>query len=137
LCVILQELANCVERLENKLSIWYTKYQSNFVIRVGEDMLKQILAGDKGHEKSFLVKDNTLYAEILNDGSICRIKFRKFVSPDGKTKRYYIERGGYIIGWVNQDLSDYCGKSVQQQDMLHDILSAMKAANYVNDKPVN
>lgn len=100
-------------------------------------MVKQIIAGDKGHEKSFLIKENRIYAEILNDGSICRIKFRDFISPDGKTKRYYIERGGYIIGWVNQDLSDCCGKSITQQDMLHDILSAMKVVCYTSDKNSN
>lgn len=76
-------------------------------------------------EKCFLVKGNKIIAQILKNGKICAIKFINCTSPDGKSNKYYIKQEGYLIGWINGDLTECKGKDKMKQDMLADIMSAM------------
>ncbi|MEL7570021.1 MAG: hypothetical protein AAGU14_05600 [Eubacteriaceae bacterium] len=76
-------------------------------------------------EKCFLIKGNKIIAQILKNGKICAIKFINYNSPDGKINKYYIKREGYLIGWINSDLTEYKSNDIMRQDILADIMSAM------------
>jgi hypothetical protein len=88
--------------------------------------MEKIIGGSLGRGKYFLIKNNSIVAEISKNCQVCRIKFRNYTSPDGAVMRYYIERNVYIIGWINKDLSVCKGKNKNQQEKLEEILSAMK-----------
>jgi len=88
--------------------------------------MHSVTVGEKGNEKCFLIKNNDIIAEILKGGKICRIKIINYISADKKVKKYYIKRGAYIIGWINQDLSECQGKNAKHQKMLINILSVLK-----------
>ncbi len=88
--------------------------------------MKRILAGEGEKQKTFFTKNDIVVGEQLEDGKVLKIKMQKIKSPDGKRQRYYINRGGYIIGWISEDLMRCKGTNVKQQGLLSDIASAMK-----------
>lgn len=94
--------------------------------KLGENM-KQVLAGEGEKQKIFFTQNNTVIGEQLEDGKVLKIKVQTIKSPDGKHQRYYINRGGYIIGWISEDLKRCQGMNRRQQNLLTDIASAMKA----------
>ncbi len=88
--------------------------------------MRRILAGEGEKQKTFFAKNNVLVGEQLENDKVLKIKVQKIKSPDGKRKRYYINRGGYIIGWISEDLNRCKGTNSKQQNLLNDIASAMK-----------
>ena len=91
--------------------------------------MRQITIGVDGHRRAFLVKDNKIIAEITDDKQLFKIKYRDYISADGNVNRHYIQRGEYIIGWIDNSLSDYNGKDKTKQDILRDLTIAMKELN--------
>ncbi|NMC56263.1 MAG: hypothetical protein GYA50_03470 [Eubacteriaceae bacterium] len=83
--------------------------------------MKQIII----NEKCFLINGNKIIGQILKNGKICVIKFINYISSDGKLNKYYIRREGYLIGWINGDLTECKGKDLINQDILSDIMHAM------------
>jgi hypothetical protein len=75
------------------------------------------------------VENNKITGEYLQSGRMIDIKTKVWESADKKIKRFYIERAGEPIGYIEADNGKGTGKGSTNQTYINRMVSALKEAN--------